>query len=358
VPSGGAVGGSEVDDEYLYMVQECADAPIFATTKFILFWPNGFPTPETVCQCRFVVADGPRQPVSSVIDPRDPEMSLRISISLLSIVLAGAFFAAQARADADNWTACTATPGRACVLDRALDISRAMSMDGWRVDALISIAAAQAAAHRRSETASVTQDAVRVLNAVGSDSRSRANALGRIAAAQSRAGLTAEAAATIGDALQIIRPLGNVTGAEFTDFDLASMAGDQAEAGNFSAAMRVVQAITSEQIRAGAIVAVARGQARAGDVTEALRTVRPVATLDAAAALKYIGDAQMQAGLRREAATTSAEASLSVARWQVLLPSTSVELLVSMAESQAKAGLVQDARDTSIARCRWRNRTF
>jgi len=47
--------------------------------------------------------------------------------------------------------------------------------------------------------------------------------------------------------------------------------------------MRVVEAITSEQIRAGAIVAVARGQARTGDFTEALRTARPVATLDAAA---------------------------------------------------------------------------
>jgi hypothetical protein len=127
----------------------------------------------------------------------------------------------------------------------------------------------------------------------------------RIAAAQSRAGLTIEAAVTIGDALQIIRSLGDDT--VFTDFDVVPMAGDQAEAGNFSKAMRVVQAITSEQTRARAIVAVARGQARAGDIAEALRTARLVAARDAAEALKIIGDAQMQAGRWREAATTWAK---------------------------------------------------
>ena len=71
--------------------------------------------------------------------------------------------------------------------------------------------------------------------------------------------------------------------------------------------MRVAQAITSEWARARAIVAVARGQARAGDITEALRMARLVARWDAAEALKSIGDAQMQAGLRREAAATWAE---------------------------------------------------
>jgi hypothetical protein len=147
-------------------------------------------------------------------------MSLRISMSLLSIVLAGTFFAPQVRADTKDWTACTATPGRACVLDRALDVSRAMSVGGWRVNALISIAAAQAAAHRRRETAAASEDAVQVLNAAGEDGRWRANALGRIAAAQSRAGLTTEAAVTIGDALQMIRSLGDDTGTKVTDFDL------------------------------------------------------------------------------------------------------------------------------------------
>jgi hypothetical protein len=73
-------------------------------------------------------------------------MSLRISIGLLSMVVACAFFAAQVRADTRDWMACTMAPGRACVLDRAVGVSRAMSTDGWRVNALISIAAAQAAA--------------------------------------------------------------------------------------------------------------------------------------------------------------------------------------------------------------------
>src|SRR5262245_54345789 len=100
-------------------------------------------------------------------------MSLRISMGLLSIVLAGAFFAAQARAETKDWMACTAAPDRACVLDRALVISRAMSTDGWRVNALISIAAAQAAAHRRCETAAASEDAVQVLNAAGEDRRWR-----------------------------------------------------------------------------------------------------------------------------------------------------------------------------------------
>jgi tetratricopeptide (TPR) repeat protein len=276
-------------------------------------------------------------------------MSLRISMGLLSIVLAGAFFAAQPKADTKDWMACTATPGRACVLDHALDVSRAMSTDSWRVNALISIAAAQAATQRRRETAAASEDAVQMLNVGGIDGRWRANALGRIAAAQSRAGLKTEAAVTIGDALQIIQSLGDDNGIRvFTDFDLVAMAGDQAEAGNSSEAMRVVQAITSEHLRARAIGAVARGQARAGDFTEALRTARLVAGRDAAEALKSIGDAQMQAGLRREAATTWAEASSSVprSRFSSLSLRAEFELLVSIAESQAKAGLPQDARDT------------
>src|SRR5262245_35064010 len=95
---------------------------------------------------------------SSVNDPSSLGLSLRISMGLLSIVLAGAFFAAQPKADTKDWMACTAMPGRACVLDRALDASRAMATDSWRVNALIAIAAAQAAAHRRRETAAVSED--------------------------------------------------------------------------------------------------------------------------------------------------------------------------------------------------------
>jgi tetratricopeptide (TPR) repeat protein len=222
-----------------------------------------------------------------------------------------------------------------------------MPVGWWRVNALTSIAAAQAAAHRRRETAAASEDAVQALNAAGEAGRGRAGVLGRIAAAQSRAGVTTEAAVNIGDALQIIRSLGDDTGFKITDFDLVSMARDQADAGNFSEAMRVAQAITSEWARARAIVAVARGQARAGDITEALRMARLVARWDAAEALKSIGDAQMQAGLRREAAATWAEASSSVPRSQFsVLGLTPVGLLVSIAESQAKAGLPQDARDT------------
>jgi tetratricopeptide (TPR) repeat protein len=273
-------------------------------------------------------------------------MSLRISVGLLSIVLAGAFFAAQPKADTKDWMACTAMPARACVLDRALDVSRAMGTDSWRINALIAIAEAQAAAQRRRETAAASEDALQMLNALGVDRSWRASALGRIAAAQSRAGLTTEAAVTMGDALQIIQSLEDDGTRVFLYFDLVSMARDQAEAGNFSEAMRLVQAITNEHDRARAMVAVARGHAQAGDLTEALRTARLVAGQDAAEALKSIGDAQMQAGLRREAATTWAEASSSVpqSRPSSLSLHAEWELLVSIAQSQAKAGLLQDAR--------------
>jgi hypothetical protein len=275
-------------------------------------------------------------------------MSLRVSIGLFAIALASSFFApstAQFQGANATWAACVAALNAACVLDEAVVVSRAMTTGGWRVYSLISVAEAQAEGRRKQEAAAASAEATAVLNAAreGTDARWRANALGSIAAAQAKAGLQAEASATIGQVLETVQSIKDVEA--FVDFDLVSIARGQAEAGNFAEALRVAHSIKGERGRAEAIGSVARGRARAGDFAEALRLAEAIAQWEDGDVLKFIADEKMKVGLKTEAAG-HLDAAARLAQSHRNLLDGNVKILLSIADSQAKARLTNDARDT------------
>jgi len=293
-----------------------------------------------------------RRPTNGGRFKEHAQMSSRVSVGLFAIAVASSFFAPSAAlpqgADA-AWATCIAAPNRACVLDEAMVVARAITTDGSRVYPLISIAMAHAKSGRRQEAAAASAEAMRVLNAAGEDARWRGGALGSIAAVQAKAGMTAEASATIGQALEIVESIRDVaTVKEFLDFDLVAIARDQAEAGNFAEALRVARAIKSEWERAKAIGFVARGHAEAGDFAEALRLARIIAQRDTGDVLKSIADAQMKAGLKQDAAhawVAAAKLAQSQAHRDLDVDEP-VKILLSIADSQAKADLTNDAGDT------------
>ena len=277
-------------------------------------------------------------------------MSLRVSIGLFATALASSFLVpstAQSQGADAGWAACVAAPNRACVLDQAVVVSRAMTTDGWRIQALISIAEAQGESRRKQEAAAAFAEAIEALNAAREDARWRASTLGSIAAAQAKAGLMADAGATVGQALEIVQSTGDVAAVKELDFGLVSVVRGQAEAGNLAEAVRVARSIKGEWERAEAIGSVARGQARAGDFAGALRLAQTIARWNDGDVLKSIADAQMKAGLKTEAAgTLTAAARRAQSHRNPLDENKNIKILLSIADSQAKAQLTADARDT------------
>lgn len=270
----------------------------------------------------------------------------RLSIGVLATLLATTC-SDPSLADA-SWTSCAAAPTRGCVLDRALEISRESS--GWRVNGLIAIAEAQAAAARAPQVAAISDEAARVLSATHDDGRWRATALGRLAAAQARVGLTEKAHATVGQALQIIQSVGEAGVTK--ESDLVEIARGQAEAGNSEEALRVSAFITRKALQAAVIGSIAREQAKAGRFAEALKLAGTIASEDTGEVLKSIADEQVKSGLRTKAGSTLAEAARLATSRALWVDGGHVRLLLSIASSQAKLDLITEARNTFDAALR------
>jgi tetratricopeptide (TPR) repeat protein len=188
-----------------------------------------------------------------------------------------------------------------------LSVAEAIKEKRYRVEALASVAEAQAQAGFAKEAVATFQDAVRVARDMN-EKDERVDALTKIAKGQAKAGLTKEAVAATQEALRIAR---SIKDEDERGGPFASVAEAQAKAGQITEALQLARSIKDKDYRNWALRDIAGAQAKAGQITEALQLARSIKDDEYASradALMHIAEAQAKAGLGKEAVATTQEA--------------------------------------------------
>lgn len=300
------------------------------------------------------------------------------------------------------WSACLASPKRACVLNQAVKlvasfkdpgemhtkalgaIAMAQAKAGLlkeaaatfdyamqaarrireieRIQIVISIGTAQANAGFLREARSAFDEALKMAQSQPLTTETRAEEFASLAEAQGKTGMMKEASTTLDRALNNLKGIPNESwNARERTSALASIARAQVKIGlgkeavaNFEQAQQVAQSIKDEKSRGSALGAIATAYARSGNIPDAQKLLEAIKVQD-----NYLDDYGRSVAL---AALAEAQAKVGnvAAALQIVQSIKPKELramaLTSIAASHAKSGKIGQARQAaeSIEPAEWR----